>query len=166
MFIKCDRVFLTIKEYLVNYLTYTFIMNKKGPIIIIEDDADDQLIMSEVFEQLALKNEIIFFSDGEQALEYLTDTSIEPFIIFSDINMPRLSGMELREKIHENEDLRLKSIPYLFFSTVAEQQSVVDAYSKSVQGFFIKPSSFEDIKETIRCIVEYWEKCVSPNYIK
>lgn len=141
-------------------------MNKKGPIIIIEDDADDQFIMSEVFEQLAFKNEIIFFSDGEQALDYLTDTSIEPFIIFSDINMPRLSGMELRAKIHENEDLRIKSIPYLFFSTVAEQQNVVDAYSKSVQGFFIKPSNFDAIKNTIRCIVEYWQMCVSPNYIK
>ncbi|MHA3787429.1 response regulator [Flavobacterium hauense] len=141
-------------------------MNKSGPIIIIEDDRDDQEIFSQVFEELEYKNEIIFFGDGEEALLYLSDTSVEPFIIFSDINMPKLSGMELRAKIHENEDLRLKSIPYLFFSTVAEQQSVVDAYSKSVQGFFIKPSSFGEIKDTIRSIVEYWQKCISPNYIK
>lgn len=141
-------------------------MNKSGPIIIIEDDRDDQEILGEVFKELEYKNEIIFFGDGEEALLYLADTSIEPFIIFSDINMPKLSGMELREKIHENEDLRLKSIPYLFFSTVAEQQSVVDAYSKSVQGFFIKPSSFGEIKDTIKSIVEYWQKCISPNYIK
>ena len=80
--------------------------------------------------------------------------------------MPKLNGMELREKIHENEDLRLKSIPYLFFSTVAEQQNVVDAYSKSIQGFFVKPTSYEGIKETIKTIVTYWETCVSPNYVK
>lgn len=141
-------------------------MNKTGPIIIIEDDLDDQEILSQVFEQLNYKNEIIFFSDGEQALNHLTETDIEPFIIFSDINMPKLSGMELRAKIHENEDLRLKSIPYLFFSTVAEQDNVIDAYSKSVQGFFIKPSSFEDIQDVIKTIVEYWQKCVSPNYIR
>lgn len=141
-------------------------MNKTGPIIVIEDDEDDQEILFEVFEQLEYKNEIIFFGDGEQALDYLTGTSIEPFIIFSDINMPKLSGMELRAKIHENEDLRIKSIPYLFFSTVAEQQSVVDAYSKSVQGFFVKPSNFDEIKDTIKTIIEYWQKCVSPNYIK
>ena len=141
-------------------------MNKSGPIIIIEDDRDDQEIFSQVFEELEYKNEIIFFGDGEEALLYLSDTSVEPFIIFSDINMPKLSGMELRAKIHENEDLRLKSIPYLFFSTVAEQESVVDAYSKSVQGFFIKPSSFGEIKDTIKSIVEYWQKCISPNYIK
>ncbi|MGO4822495.1 MULTISPECIES: response regulator [unclassified Flavobacterium] len=141
-------------------------MNKGGPIIIIEDDIEDQEILTEVFNDLDCKNKIIFFSDGEEALEYLTITDIEPFIIFSDINMPKLSGMELRQKIHENEDLRLKSIPYLFFTTSAEQQHVVDAYSKSIQGFFVKPSSYDGIKETIKTIVSYWESCVSPNYIK
>ena len=141
-------------------------MNKGGPIIIIEDDLDDQELLSDVFTTLDYKNEIIFFSDGEQALKYLTETAVEPFIIFSDINMPRLSGLELREKIHENEDLRIKSIPYLFFTTSAEQSHVVDAYSKSIQGFFVKPSNYDEIKDTIRVIVAYWSKCVSPNYVR
>lgn len=96
----------------------------------------------------------------------MTLTSIEPFIIFSDINMPKLNGIELRAKIHENEDLRMKSIPHLFFTTGAEQQHVVEAYSKSVQGFFIKPYDFLEMKDMIKSIVEYWQKCVSPNYIR
>lgn len=141
-------------------------MNKNGPIILIEDDADDQEILSDVFKTLNYKNEIIFFSDGEKALSYLSETNIEPFIIFSDINMPRLTGMELRAKVHENEDLRLKSIPYLFFTTSADQKHVVEAYSKSIQGFFIKPLSFQELKETIKSIVEYWQRCISPNYTK
>ncbi|WP_394774749.1 response regulator [Flavobacterium sp.] len=141
-------------------------MNKSGPIIIIEDDQDDQEFLAEVFKGLQYPNELIFFSDGEQALDYLTATTIEPFIIFSDINMPKLNGIELRAKVHENEDLRMKSIPYLFFSTVAEQQHVIDAYSKSVQGFFVKPSDFNQMKDMIKNIVEYWQNCVSPNYIK
>ena len=141
-------------------------MNKNGPIILIEDDADDQVILSDVFKTLNYKNEIIFFSDGEKALSYLSETNIEPFIIFSDINMPRLTGLELRAMVHQNEDLRLKSIPYLFFTTSAEQKHVVEAYSKSIQGFFVKPLSFQELKDTIKCIVEYWQKCVSPNYVK
>lgn len=141
-------------------------MNKSGPIIMIEDDQDDQDTFRDVFNELDFKNEIIFFGDGDLALEYLTSTSAEPFIIFSDINMPKLSGMELREKIHQNEDLRIKSIPYLFFSTIAEQKHVVDAYSKSIQGFFIKPVTYNEIKATIKTIVEYWQKCESPNYVK
>lgn len=141
-------------------------MNRGGPIIIIEDDLDDQNIFQEAFAALNYGNEIIFFSDGYKALDYLTENEIEPFIIFSDINMPRLSGMELREKIHQNEALRLKSIPFLFFSTSAEQKHVVDAYSKSAQGFFIKPQTFADIKEILKIILDYWLKCVSPNYIR
>lgn len=141
-------------------------MNKAGPIVMIEDDLDDQDIFRDVFSDLAFKNEIIFFKDGELALEYLIKTNEKPFIVFSDINMPKLSGMQLRAKIHENEDLRLKSIPYLFFSTTAEQENVVDAYSKSIQGFFVKPRNYNDIKETMKTIVEYWQKCVSPKYVK
>jgi len=141
-------------------------MNKRGPIIIIEDDMDDQDILTDVFKDLNYKNELIFFGDSLQALEYLTITEIEPFLVLSDINMPKLNGMELREKIHNNEDLRIKSIPYLFFSTSAEQQHVIDAYSRSIQGFFVKPKTYDNIKKVIVKIVEYWQECESPNYIK
>jgi CheY-like chemotaxis protein len=141
-------------------------MNRQGPIIVIEDDLDDQDILQEAFDALDYANEVLFFDDGYAALTYLTESDVEPFIIFSDINMPKLNGIELREKIHQNELLRLKSIPFLFFSTSAEQNHVIDAYSKSAQGFFIKPSSFEEIKDTLRTILDYWLKCVSANYIK
>jgi len=60
----------------------------------------------------------------------------------------------------------MKSIPYLFFSTSAEQKHVIDAYSRSIQGFFIKPNNFDKLKSTIKKIVEYWQECESPNYIK
>ena len=124
-------------------------MNKSGPIIIIEDDIDDQDILADIFKELNYSNKLIFFGDSVKALEYLTDTDIEPFLVLSDINMPKLNGMELREKVHNNEDLRLKSIPYLFFSTSAEQKHVIDAYSRSIQGFFVKPSSYDKLKQII-----------------
>ena len=135
-------------------------MNKTGPIVFIEDDIDDQALLIEVFEEINIKN------DGEDALQYLIKTEIKPFIIFSDINLPKLNGMELRAKVHENEDLRLKSIPYLFFSTSAEQRYIIDAYSKSIQGFFVKPRTYIDLKNTIQTIISYWLKCESPNYGK
>jgi CheY-like chemotaxis protein len=141
-------------------------MNKNGPIIVIEDDIDDQEILVEIFTRLNYKNELIYFRDGNEALEFLNDTHIQPFLILSDINMPKLNGLELKEKVHNNEDLRLKCIPFLFFTTTASERSVVDAYSKSVQGFFVKPDSIEQLEATIQRIVEYWQECISPNYIK
>jgi CheY-like chemotaxis protein len=141
-------------------------MNKRGPVVIIEDNMSDQLMLSEVFSELNYDNELIFFEDCLQALAYLTTTKIEPFLVISDIRMPNLSGLELRDKILNNEDLRLKSIPYLFFTTNAEQEDVVDAYSRSIQGFFVKPYNYSKLKILIEKIVEYWQECESPNYIK
>jgi len=141
-------------------------MNKSGPIIVIEDDQDDQDMMNEILKELEFKNSVIYFLDSEKALEFLLATDTEPFLILSDINMPRLTGMQLREKINTNEDLRIKCIPYLFFTTSAEQSYVVDAYSKSVQGFFVKPHSYDKLKRVIKLIIEYWLECESPNYIK
>ena len=141
-------------------------MNKSGPIIIIEDDLDDQEMLRDVFKELEYNNKVVFFSDSEKALSFLIDTHIEPFIIFSDINMPKLTGLQLREKVHNNEELRIKSIPYLFFTTAAEQKAVIEAYSKSVKGFFIKPNSYGKLKNVMKVIVQYWQECVSPDYVK
>ncbi|CAM4145203.1 response regulator [Flavobacterium antarcticum] len=141
-------------------------MNKRGAFVIVENDADDQVFFADVFRELGYRNEVLFFNDGQEALDYLTAKTSEPFIVFSDINMPKLNGIELRKQIHENEDIRLKTIPYLFFTTSAEQEAVIDAYSKSIQGFFVKPSTYEGLKNTIKTIVEYWLLCESPNYVK
>lgn len=141
-------------------------MNKRGPIIIIEDNPADQVILTEIFEEINYDNDLIFFTDSILALNYLTDTAIEPFLVISDIRMPKLNGMELREKIINNEDMRLKTIPYLFFSTNAEQRDVINAYSRSIQGFFVKPIEYDKLKNLIVKIMEYWQECESPNYIK
>ena len=138
-------------------------MNKNGPIVIIEDDADDQALFSMILEELNYRNEIVFFKDGDSALAYLEDVNIYPFIIISDINLPRLNGFELRKMVHTNEGLSTKCIPYLFFSTSVDKKAVYDAYTMSVQGFFLKPPSYEKLKNTLRVIVEYWQECYSPN---
>ncbi len=124
---------------------------------------DDQEIMVEIFHKLGYKNEIVYFTDGNEALEYLNETHVHPFLILSDINMPKISGFELRNKVFTNEQLQTKCIPYLFFTTAADRKSVVDAYALSVQGFFTKPSSMEGLEHTIKKIIEYWQECIAPS---
>lgn len=138
-------------------------MNKVGPVIIIEDDQDDQDLLKEIFIKLGYKNERIFFKDGDEALAYLDQTDVHPFLILSDINMPRVSGFELRKKINTNEKLQMKCIPYLFFTTNANKNSVIEAYSMSVQGFFVKPNTIHALESSIRKIMEYWIECIAPN---
>jgi CheY-like chemotaxis protein len=138
-------------------------MNKNGPVVIIEDDADDQLILQEIFKSLNYDNPIVYFNDGNDALEFLNKTDVIPFLILSDINMPKINGFELRTRVHTNEQLQLKCIPYLFFTTSANKQSVIDAYAMSVQGFFVKPNTYDKLENTIRKIMEYWKECIAPS---
>jgi CheY-like chemotaxis protein len=139
------------------------IVNKSGPVIIIEDDADDQYILIEIFKKLNYPNEILFFSDGEEALNYINESSNLPFLILSDINLPKLNGFALREKLKTDAKLSVKCIPYLFFSTAINQKYVIDAYSLSVQGFFVKQNSMKELENTIFAIMEYWRRCAAPN---
>jgi len=138
-------------------------MDNNGPIIIIEDDQDDQDIIKEIFDGLNYPNEIIFFLNSEKALAFLNRTEVIPFLIMSDINMPVLNGFALRDKIRTDAKLHTKCIPYLFFSTASNQKTVIDAYSLSVQGFFVKHASLSELEKTIKVIMEYWKRCVAPN---
>jgi CheY-like chemotaxis protein len=144
-------------------LKKSVIVNKNGPIVIIEDDADDQEFLIEIFKKLNYPNKVVFFSDGHLALDHIETTDELPFLILSDINMPKLNGFALREKLKTDSKLSNKCIPYLFFSTAVGQQAVIDAYSQSVQGFFIKPNSMDELEKTISAIMEYWRRCAAPN---
>ena len=140
-------------------------MNKNGTIIIVEDDLEDQEVLVEIFGKLNYPNKVLYFSDGHKVLEYLETSNDKPFIIISDINLPRLSGLALRDKLHNNEQLRLRCIPYLFLTTSIAHKDVIDAYSKSVQGFFVKPVRFNELEKLIQNIITYWKDCTAPNYI-
>ena len=138
-------------------------MKKSGPIIVIDDDLEDQQILDEIFKNLAVPNKIIFFDDGNEALQYLVTTEDHPFLILSDINMPRIDGFEVRNRIWKNEDLKSRFIPYLFFTTSVDKKAVYDAYNMSVQGFFVKPTTMAEMQSSLKTIIDYWQECYSPS---
>lgn len=137
-------------------------MNAYGPVIIIEDDDDDKDLLTQVFAELKYPNHVLFFVNGLLALDYLENTTEEVFLILSNIHLPVLSGFELRQKVHNNEALRLKCIPYLFFTSTVSHEAIVSAYSQSVQGFFVKPSSYTQWMVMVSRIMDYWTECKAP----
>lgn len=138
-------------------------MSVKGPIISIEDDSDDQFLIKSVVEELQIANPLIFFSNGLEALLFLETTTEQPFIILCDINMPVMNGLELRLRIEQNEYLKKKSIPFVFLSTADNPHVISAAYEATIQGFFKKENSFEDLKKRIKILFDYWQSCLHPN---
>lgn len=139
-------------------------MSKKGPIILVDDDHDDKDIFEHALEDLKIANPLIYFDRCQAAMEYLLTTTDQPFVIFCDVNMPAYNGIEFKQDIDSNPVLRQKSIPFVFYSTAVNQDTVTKAYTEmTVQGFFQKPHSVEEIKYTIGLILKYWKLCRHPN---
>lgn len=137
---------------------------RSGPIIVVEDDIDDKEIFESALEELCFRNRIIWFNNCDDAWDYLKKTTDSPFIIFSDVNLPKQSGLEFKKQIDADPQLRKKSIPFVFYSTSVNQDTVNEAYTKmTVQGFFQKSSRFDEMKQTIKLILDYWRICRHPN---
>lgn len=137
---------------------------KTGPIIIVEDDEDDYEILKEVVSELKYINDVIWFENCAAAWLYLKDTNTSPFVILCDINLPKQSGLAFKRQIDSDPALRRKSIPFVFHSTAAEQDTINTAYIElSVQGFFQKAHSYQQIKANIKMILEYWGNSLHPN---
>lgn len=138
-------------------------MAATGPLIVIEDDPDDQDMIKRILAKMDLDNEQIFFFDGEQALKYLENPSSEkPFLIISDINMPLMNGLDLKRYIHSKESLRQKCYPFVFLTTTVTTTQVNQAYNMSVEGFFAKGQSYDELKDVLNTIISYWKRANHP----
>ncbi len=139
-------------------------MSKLGPIIIVEDDIDDQETTREAIKELEIKNELIFFDRSSKAFDFLKSTTQQPFLILSDVNLPIQNGIDFKRKIDEDHELRHKSIPFVFYSTAAEKHSVDTAYKDlTVQGYFKKKNRYDELKSDLKLIIDYWSTCKHPN---
>lgn len=138
---------------------------KDGPIVYIDDDEDNQFLFEQAVKELALPNETRFFFSGTEALTYLKATDETPLLILSDLNMPGMSGIELHQELNADEYLRQKSIPFIFYTMEASPSQIKELYRGAIQGLYIKPLEFTDLKQQIRLIVNYWNACLHPSAI-
>ena len=130
----------------------------------VEDDSDDVEIFNEVLQELGIPNPVVAFDKPHDAYHYLSAQDEQPYIIVCDVNLPGMSGLEFKNKLDNNEQLRKKSIPFVFYSTSAEKKYVLEAYLElTVQGYFRKAQNYQDIKNQVRIIFEYWKLCQHPN---
>lgn len=139
-------------------------MSKKDAILIIEDDHDDQQILRDVFAELQVENELRFFDDCDDAYNHLMAIEDKPFLIICDINLPKMNGIELKQKIDNTDLLRKKAVPFVFLTTSDEQKTIDDAYRiTNLQGYFKKGVTMQEIKHRLRSILDYWQNALHPS---
>lgn len=140
-------------------------MPNTAPILIIEDDLDDQQLLKEALWEAGVTNKIEIFENGPDAYEYLKNCKEQPFLIFCDVNLPRQNGIEFKTQIDNDVQLRAKPVPFIFYTTYVSQYAINEAYKNlTVQGFFQKENNYEDFNSVVRIIVQYWTLCRQPVY--
>ncbi len=133
-----------------------------GPILIVDDDRDDRQFLQDAWEEVEFENPLLFFDNGKDVLEYLRSDKIKPFLIICDVNIPKMDGFELKEKILENPSVNYKSVPFVFWSTAVSKAQIQKAYDLGVNGFFVKEINFDEIKRSLIDIVKYWLRSKTP----
>jgi CheY-like chemotaxis protein len=131
-------------------------------ILLVEDNLQDIEITRRAFTQGHVRNELFAVRDGEEALDYLyrrgrfTDpaTSPRPGMILLDLNLPKLSGIEVLQQIKQDEDL--KSIPVIVLTVSQRDEDVVQSYRLGVNTYIQKPVEFENFMRVVTAIEEYW----------
>jgi response regulator RpfG family c-di-GMP phosphodiesterase len=134
-----------------------------NPIILVEDDKDDYELFKNALKDLSYHHKLIWFENSIEAFDYLLKEDEQPFLIFSDINMHLQNGIEFKARIDADKQLRIKSIPFIFYSTTIDREFVNKAYKEmTIQGFFQKPGDYNEMKSTLKIIIDYWERCQHP----
>ncbi|MGZ3514384.1 MAG: response regulator [Thermodesulfobacteriota bacterium] len=144
-------------------------MNKeKVEILLIEDNPADVELTLNALKERKLANNVKVLMDGEEALDYLFNVCGVtagvgcPFLILLDLKLPKVSGLEILEKIRSDE--RTKMIPVVVLTSSAEEKDRVESYKLGVNSYIVKPVEFEKFAEVVSEIGFYWVLLNKPPY--
>ncbi|MGN6419596.1 MAG: response regulator [Pseudobacter sp.] len=132
------------------------------PIWIVDDDTDDHELIREIFREMKYEHPLQLFSTAEEMLHFLQESGSAPFIIISDLHLPKMNGLELREGMLRTPNNKFHSVPFIFWSTIASDAQVKEAFNLRAHGFFVKERTFLQWKNTLVKIIDYWTSSLLP----
>lgn len=134
-----------------------------GKIVLVDDERIEKELLVMALENLGIHVELNYFHDAFEALEYLRSTNDTIFIIISDMNMPKMNGLDFKKAIDSDPNLRVKAVPFVFSSTAATSHQLEEAYDYRLQGYFLKPHDINAIAKQLELIINYWVLSVRPD---
>lgn len=134
----------------------------KKIILLVEDNQDDELLTVMALKAHKVANEIVVARDGEEAVQYLfaegpyagRNPAQTPQLILLDLNLPRISGLDVLKRIRSDE--RTKWTPVVILTTSNEEADLEGGYSLCVNSYIRKPVDFEKFSEAVKQLSTYW----------
>jgi CheY-like chemotaxis protein len=128
-------------------------------VLLVEDDEGDVLMTKEAFEYYKIRTRLHVVTDGEQALQFRRQAgpyadAPRPGLILLDVNLPRLSGLEVLAELKRDPDLLL--IPTVMLTTSQAEEDILRSYELHANAYVSKPVDFEHFIEAIRQIDDFF----------
>ena len=133
-------------------------------ILLVEDNPGDVRLTLEVFKEAKLANKINAVEDGVEAMAYLRRegkyaNAVRPDVILLDLNLPRMDGREVLEKIKLDKDLR--SIPVVILTTSRAEEDILRSYNSHANCYITKPVDLGQFTKVVESIDDSWLTVVS-----
>jgi two-component system response regulator len=131
-------------------------------ILLVEDNADDELLTLRALKKNNIRNEVVVARDGSEALDYLfgtgvhagRDLTVMPQIILLDLKLPKVDGFEVLGRVRSSE--ATKFLPVVILTTSNEDQDRIRGYGLGANSFVRKPVEFDKFIEAVRQLGLYW----------
>ena len=133
------------------------LMNNKNfvKILLADDDSVDRELFIDAMEDAGLPFRVDEVKNGVEVMEYLESCQDFPDLIFLDLNMPVVNGLEALLKIKQSP--RLRVIPVFILSTSSSQHDIFQTYEAGANLFLVKPSNYERLVHTLRNLLELYK---------
>lgn len=132
-------------------------MVKPNLILLIEDNPDDILLTTRALEKIGGNIQVDVCESGLEAMEYLFETPEQhplPDLIVLDLNLPKINGFEVLQKIRSSE--RTRGVPVVVLSSSREESDLRRATEYGANSFIRKPVDFVKFREVADLLARYW----------
>jgi CheY-like chemotaxis protein len=131
-------------------------------ILLVEDNADDEMLTVRALKANKVVNPVIVACDGAEALDYLfgrgayagRDALEVPALMLLDLKLPKVDGLEVLRQVRADEVTRL--LPVVILTSSQEDQDLVNGYLLGCNSYIRKPADFEQFRSTVRQLGLYW----------
>lgn len=125
-------------------------------VLLIEDNAEDAELTIRVLRKHNLASNLVHLQDGEAALDFLFAEGSHniPRLILLDLKMPKVDGMEVLNRI-KNDDQK-KIIPIVVLTSSKEERDIIESYKLGVNAYVVKPVEFEKFVEAVAQLGLFW----------
>ena len=123
-------------------------------ILLVEDNPNDAELTQRALKKSDIGARLAIARDGAEALEYLLGNRPRPRVVFLDLKLPKIDGIEVLRRVRSEE--RMRSLPIVVLTSSQEERDINECYKLGVNSYVVKPVEFDKFYKAVGDLGMYW----------